>query len=213
MLSPANQATNGMPDRHGIEIHHKAAAAQQEQPGQRDDERLNFAEVDDEPLQRAEEEAKREHQSTRHERMPSDHVEIGHRYPDEADHRSNREIDAAGENDKGRADRSGDDEGVVGEDVAENQRREEILVQESSDQEQRQEDSDRRNKRQVLLIHLGFLAKPANKALRKLLDCSSSTMTTTTALTTKLYSGGRPLVRMDVVSVWITSAPRTVMPR
>jgi hypothetical protein len=34
---------------------------------------------------------------------------------------------------------------VVGEDVAENQRREEVLVQKSSDQEQRQEDSDRRD--------------------------------------------------------------------
>ena len=30
---------------------------------------------------------------------------------------------------------------------------------------------------------------------------------TTTALTTRLYSGGRPLVRIEVVSAWMTSAP------
>src|SRR5208337_4153022 len=145
--------------------------------------------------------------------MPSDRVEIRHDHADEADHRSDRQIDAAGENDEGRADRRRDDEGIVGEDVAENQRREKILVQKASDQEQRQEDSDRRDQRQVFFVHPGFLAKPLYRALRRLFDWSSSTMTTTNALTTRLYSGGRPLVRMDVVSVWITSAPRTVIPR
>ena len=38
-------------------------------------------------------------------------------------------------------------------------------------------------------------------------DCSSSTTITTAALTTRLYSGGRPLVRIEVVSAWMTSAP------
>ena len=160
MLSAGKPGDEGMPDRHGIEIDHETAATQQEQPGERDDERLNLAKVDDEPLQSAEENAEAQHQAARQERMPSDHVEIGHRHADEADHRSDRQIDAAGENDEGRADRSRDDEGVVGQDVAENQGRKKILVQKPSDQEQRQEDSDRRNQRQVFFVHPGFLAKP-----------------------------------------------------
>jgi hypothetical protein len=32
-------------------------------------------------------------------------------------------------------------------------------------------------------------------------------------LTTRLYSGGRPLVRIEVVKAWMTSAPRIVPPR
>ncbi len=150
-----------MLDRHGIEIDHEAAAAQQEQPRERDDERLDLAEVDDEPLQRAEQQAEAQHHRGRDERMPSDDVEIGDHDADEADHRADRQVDAAGKDDEGRADRGDDDEGVVGEDVAEDQRRQEIVVEEPADDEQRDEDRDRRQKRQVFLVHRGFLAKLA----------------------------------------------------
>ena len=55
--------------------------------------------------------------------------------------------------------------------------------------------------------------KSLGRAARALSDCSNSTIKTTTALTTRLYSGGTPLTRIDVVSVWMTSTAITVMPR
>ena len=122
-----------MVNRHRIEVDHEAAAAQQEQTGERHDERLNFAEVDDQPLQPAEREPERQHHRGRHQRMPAGEIEIGERHADEADHRADREVDAARQNDEGRADRGGDDEGVVGQDVAENERREEVIVEEAAD--------------------------------------------------------------------------------
>ena len=33
------------------------------------------------------------------------------------------------------------------------------------------------------------------------------------ALTSLLYSGGRPLIRIDVVSAWMISTPINVVPR
>ena len=200
-------------DRHRVEVDHEAAATQQKQAGQRDDERLNVAEVDDQTLQRAEPQAEDQHQSSRSERMPADHVEIGHHHADEADHRADRQIDAARQDDEGGADGGDDDEGVVGEDVAQHLGRDEIVVQQAADPEQRQEDDDRRRQRQVFLVHRFLLARIDSARLRKLLDWSSSTTMTTNALTTRLYSGGRPLVRIDVVNDWMTRAPRIVMPR
>ena len=200
-------------DRHRVEVDHETAATQQEQASQRDDERLDVAEVDDQPLQRAEPQAECEHQPARGERMPADHVEIGHHDADEADHRADRQIDAAGDDDEGGADGGDDDEGVVGEDVAQHQRRDEVVVEQAAGREQRQEDDDRRRQRQVFLVHRFLLARIDSARLRKLLDWSSSTTKTTTALTTRLYSGGRPLVRIDVVNAWMTRAPRIVMPR
>ena len=132
--------------------------------------------------------------------MPSGEIEIGDHHADEADHRADRQVDAAGENDEGRADRRRDDEGVVGEDVTENQGRKKVLVEEAADEKQRDEDGDRGKKRKVLLVHRFVLTKTLYSAVRRLVDCRSSTMMTTIALTTRLYSGGRPLVRIEVVS-------------
>ena len=116
-----------MTDRDRIEIDHEAAAAQQEEAGERDDERLDLAKVDDEALKRAEGEAESEHHRPRGKRMPAERIEIGHDDADEADHRSDREVDPAAQNDEGRADRGGDDEGVVGQDVTDDLGREELL--------------------------------------------------------------------------------------
>ncbi len=129
MLRLENQLDERVMDRHRIEVDHEAAAAQQEQTGKRDDERLNLAEVDDQPLQRAKQQSEREHQGGGRERMPPGDIEIGDHDADEADHRADRQVDAAGQDDEGRADRRGDDEGVVGEDVAEHLRRQEIVVE------------------------------------------------------------------------------------
>src|SRR5271166_1793833 len=103
-----------MPDGHGIEIDHETGAAQQEEPGERGDKRLDLAEIDDEALKPAEKNAEGEHRRGGCEWMPADCIEIGDDDADKADHRSDREIDAAGENDEGRPDRRGNDEGVVG---------------------------------------------------------------------------------------------------
>ena len=170
-------------------------------PARRHYERLNLAKVDDESLQRAEAQAETQHHRGRRERVPSDDVEIRHHDADEADHRTDREINAAGQDDEGRPDRGDDDESVVGQDVAEDERRQEIIVQHPAGYEEGQEDNDRGEKRQILLVHRFLRPKLAYRALRRLSDCSKRTMMTTTALTTRLYSGGKPLVRMDVVSV------------
>ena len=189
-----------MPNRHRIQVDHEAAAAQQEQAGEGDDERLNLAKVDDQPLQRAEGQAETQHHRGRGERMPAERVEIGHHHADETDHRSDRQVDAAAENDEGGANGGDDDEGVVGQDVAEDQRRQEVVVEKASGDEQRQEHGDRGKKRQVFLAHRSLPPKPLDRVRRRLPDCSRRTTMTTIALTTRLYSGGRPLVRIEVVS-------------
>ena len=189
-----------MPDRHRIEVDHEAAAAQQKEACERNDERLDLAEVDDKALQSAEQKAEAQHHSTRNKRMPAHHVEVRHHHAHETDHRSDRQVDAAGENDEGRADRGDDDESVVGQDIAEYQSRQKILVENPSGYEQRGENDDRGEKRQVLLVHRLLQSRLLDNAARRLSDCNSRTMTTTTALTTRLYSGGKPLVRMEVVS-------------
>ena len=123
----------GMAERNGIQIDHEAAAAQQEQPGEGDDERLDLAEVDDQPL------AARRTARRRHSIIAADasgcqpnRVEIGHHDADETDHRADRKIDAAGKDDESGADRGDDDERVVGEDVAEHQGGEKIVVEKTS---------------------------------------------------------------------------------
>ena len=73
--------------------------------------------------------AERQHHRGRCERMPARRVEIRHDDADEADHRADRKIDAARQDHEGRADRGDDDEGVVGEHVAEHLRREEVVVE------------------------------------------------------------------------------------
>ena len=145
--------------------------------------------------------------------MPAERIEIGHNDADEADHRADREVDPAAQNDEGRADRGGDDKGVVGQDVAEDLGREEIVVEKPARHEQGEEDGDRRDEGQIFLVHRLLPPRPLESAARRLSDCKSRTTMTTTALTTRLYSGGSPLVRIEVVSVWMTSAPRIVMPR
>ena len=90
---------------------------------------------------------------------------------------------------------------------------EKVIVEEAADEKQRDEHGDRRKKRKILLVHRFVLAKALYSATRRLVDCRSSTMMTTIALTTRLYSGGRPLVRIEVVSAWMTSTPSSVMPR
>ena len=66
-------------------------------------------------------------------------------------------------------------------------------------------------------MYFSLIADPAEAshegARRTLSDCSRRTAITTTALTTRLSSGGKPLVRIEVVNAWITSAPMTVVPR
>ena len=50
----------------------------------------NLAEVDDQPLERAEQRAETQHHRRGRQRMPSDRVEIGHHDADETDHRADR---------------------------------------------------------------------------------------------------------------------------
>ena len=100
--------------------------------------------------------------------MPAERIEIRHHDADEADHRSDRQVDAAAKNDEGRADGGDDDEGVVGEDVAEHERRQEIVVEQPAGDEQRREDGDGGEQRQVLLAHRFLPAKPLDRARAKI---------------------------------------------
>ncbi len=145
--------------------------------------------------------------------MPALGIEKGHDDADESDHRPDGQIDAAGQDHEGDADGSDDDEGVVGQEMPQNEGREEVLVEDPAGNKQRRENGYRRHERQISLLHAFLRLNSVNTALRKLFDCSSSTNSTTTALTSRLYSGGRPLIRIDVTSDWMISAPSSVMPR
>ena len=74
-IGVGKSSDEGVPERHGIEIDHEAAAAQHEQASQSDYEWLDFAEVNDEALERPEAQAEGEHHRPRGERVPSDRVE------------------------------------------------------------------------------------------------------------------------------------------
>ena len=80
--------------------------------------------------------------------MPAGDVEMRHRDADKADHRANRKVNTAGKDDKGGADGRNDDECVVGEDVAEHQRGEEIIVKQAAGYEENHKYGDRRRQGQ-----------------------------------------------------------------
>ena len=116
----------------------KHAPRSRKQPGQSDDERLDLAEVDDEALQPPKPAPKASINDGGGQRMPAEAVELRHDDADEADHRADRQIDAAREDDEVGADRRDDEEGVVAEDVAEHQRRQEMIVEGPAADEQAQ---------------------------------------------------------------------------
>ena len=85
-----------------FEADHEAGAAQKKQAGQGDDEGLDLAKVDDQALKGAEGHAEGDQQRSRRQGMPSEGVEMRHDDADEADHRTDREVDAAGKDDESR---------------------------------------------------------------------------------------------------------------
>ena len=56
---------------------------------------------------------------------------------DEADHRTDREVDAAGKDDESLADRRDDDERVVGQQIAQHMRRQEMFETDGADGDRR----------------------------------------------------------------------------
>ena len=191
----------------------KQAPRSRNSPAKRDDERLDLAEVDDEaPASAPKPAPKASINAAEASGCQPSRVEIRHHDADETDHRADRQIDAAGQDDESRADRRDDEEGVVGEDVAEHQRREEIDCR-----ARRRRRTARRTPRSSPSSGRLFLVsspRPPRKASRErgahvAPIAAAARRSRPTALTTRLYSGGRPLVRIEVVSAWMTSAPST----
>ena len=110
----------------------------------------------------------------------------------EADHRADRQIDAAGDDDEGHAGRDDAEKGVVGEQIGDHAGRGEVGKLQRAERKAGDEDHGRDQRRAAgALMRCALRSRgtmPARPDSRG--DCSSSTTSTTTALTTRLNSGG-----------------------
>ena len=170
----------------------KLAPAGQEHAGERHDERRQIEDMDHRAHRRAEGCREREDgdEGDQGRHSPAlDRQRDEHR--GEADHRADREIDAAGNDDEGHAGRDDAEEGVVGEEIADHAGGCDVGKLHRAERESRDE-HDRRDEDGRQTFHALVLRSRVTTSAKpdRFGDCSSSTASTTTALTSKLNSGG-----------------------
>src|SRR5690606_26479308 len=167
-----------------------------------------------------------DHQNEResHERM---HAELSDHHGNEdtgkGDDRTDRKIDAAGNNDECHADGGNAEKGIVGQKIADHPRRQHVRKLDDADRIGEQEDCNRGQERQIAksfhcrapcwLWRTGSAPLPLRSERRKAIswtmagDWKVSTITMMTALMMRLNSGGKPAISMPVLIDWMMSAP------
>jgi hypothetical protein len=179
-------------DRHRFRREQEACATGQEHAGQRDDERWQIEDMDHGAHRRAKGRREREDRNKGDKRR---HAPALDRERDEdsgeADHRADGKVDAAGDDHEGHADRDDAEKGVIGEEIADHAGGGDVGKLHGAEREARDE-HDRRDQDGRQAFHAFVLRSRAMVPARpdNFGDCSSSTAITTTALTSRLNSGG-----------------------
>src|SRR5690606_38840330 len=150
-------------------------------------------------------------------RQPGVAQEHGDEDTGKGDHRADRQIDSARQDDEGHADRGDSEKGIVGQKIADHpsgEHRRELRVAQGVGED---EDNYGRDQRQGARVHwvtvsalrdaAGFSRRKKNTADCTAGDCSTRMTRTITALMTRLNSGGKPESRMPVLMAWIVIAP------
>ena len=112
----------------------------------------------------------------------------GQEHAREGDDRADREIDAAGQDHEGHADRDDAEEGIVGQKIADHPGRGEARKLREADQVADDEDGERDENRKMTPDHA--LALQTERTADRTGDWARSTASTTMAFTMRLYSGG-----------------------